>query len=106
MTSANEPLRPLGPAGRATWDAVAPNCEPGTLEILQVACEQLDERAQLRIRVLRDGLPADRRALRSLDRHVSENLQFVISRSIPAIEEDPFERLAAELHAAMGNTED
>jgi hypothetical protein len=70
-----EPLRPLGPPGQALWDRVwaagARWISPHTdVELLQVLCEQVDERAQLRVAVLRDGGWRERKALRTLDHQV------------------------------------
>jgi hypothetical protein len=101
-----DPLRPLGQAGRAAWDDFVVDCPHDVLHLLQLACEQLDERASLRVRVLKDNLPAERRALRALDSQVAENL----SRVMMAIQAkhseddgDAFDRLAAELSTAMGD---
>ena len=71
-----EPARPLGPAGSALWAAALDaGGEPGE-ELLQL-CEQVDERVGLRIRVLRDGDPDDRRALRDLEGKVAHSLRRV-----------------------------
>jgi hypothetical protein len=70
-----EPLRPLGTPGRALWDrvwsAAAPWVSPVTdIELLQVLCEQVDERAALRVKVLSEGNWRDRSQLRALDQQV------------------------------------
>jgi hypothetical protein len=76
------------------------------LQVLQLACEQLDERAALRVQVLKGSSASDRRALRALDRQVSENLLSVTESLAPPAKEDPFDLLAAELSAAVGDPED
>lgn len=67
-----EPLRPLGQVGRDTWDRLwnhaitwlSPNSD---IEYVQMVCETADERAALRVKVLREGDTDDRKALRALD---------------------------------------
>ena len=70
-----EPLRPLGPPGRALWERVwkagARWVSPQTdIELLQILCEQIDERAQLRVKVIGEGNWRERKALRALDQQV------------------------------------
>lgn len=60
------PPRPLGPVGLAIWAAAHHRARPPS-ERLLVLCESADERVALRMRVLRDPDPEDRRALRDLD---------------------------------------
>ncbi len=71
-----EPLRPLAAPGTEFWvraweDRV---WSPADAELLQITCEQIDERANLRVRVLRDNVADERKALRELDRLVVTNL--------------------------------
>lgn len=77
-----EPHRPLGSAGRQLWDRVwlegfawvSPQVD---VELLQMVCEQVDERQALRVKVLRDGEWRERLALRQLDRQVLECLSLL-----------------------------
>lgn len=73
--SAPGPLRPLGASGQALWERVwasgAQWISPATdVELLQLLCEQIDERAGLRVTVLREGGWRERKALRVLDHQV------------------------------------
>jgi hypothetical protein len=73
-----EPLRPLGAAGRAAWDADAEQVDD-TARLLTY-CETLDEREILRRRVLRnEGTPGDRRALREIEARL-EDLADAVAR--------------------------
>lgn len=77
-----EPHRPLGQVGRQFWDRVwsvgftwiSPQMD---IELLQMVCEQIDERQALRLRVLRDGDWRDRTALRALDAQVLDCLSLL-----------------------------
>jgi hypothetical protein len=101
-TSPPEPFRPLGQSGLATWRDLAPVCSIDVLHLLQIVCEQIDERNSLRVSVLQQADPSDRRALRSLDRQIVEGLGIVLGATVPREAEiDPFDRLAAELSAAV-----
>lgn len=67
-----EPLRPLGVEGRRMWDRIWTSAStwiaPGTdIELVQMACEAMDERTLLRVNVLRGSDWRDRVALRSLE---------------------------------------
>lgn len=70
-----EPMRPLGSAGQALWDRsweagrnwLSPKTD---IETLLIICEQLDERVALRIQVITQGDPTDRKALRELDKQI------------------------------------
>lgn len=76
-----EPHRPIATAfGRRMWDAVwnagaswlKPNMDS---EVVLMVCEAIDERIQLRNQVmLNQGLWRERRALRELDRQISQLL--------------------------------
>jgi hypothetical protein len=79
---APEPHRPLGSAGRMFWDRVwnvgftwiSPQMD---VELLQIVSEQIDERAALRVKVLREGDWRDRSALRALDSQVLDCLSLL-----------------------------
>jgi len=82
QTSAPEPVRPLGQAGLMFWHRVwavgfAWISVHTDLELLQMVCEQIDERQALRVRVLRDGDWRDRTALRALDAQVLDCLSLL-----------------------------
>lgn len=70
-----EPLRPLGQEGRRMWDRiwasggswVSGNTD---IELVQMACEAMDERTALRIQVLRGAEWRERVALRHLERSI------------------------------------
>jgi len=74
-----EPARPLLKYGQELWDRVwksginwiSPNTD---LEILLMTCELIDERWNLRVRVMTDNNPKDRRGLRELDKQIVSNL--------------------------------
>jgi hypothetical protein len=78
-TSTPEPARPLLKYGQELWDRVwetgvnwiSPNTD---LELLLMTCEMIDERWNLRIRVMTDNNPKDRRGLREIDRQIVSNL--------------------------------
>jgi hypothetical protein len=82
QVSAPEPVRPLGQVGLAFWQRVwsvgfawiSPQTD---IELLQMVCEQIDERQALRVRVLRDGDWRDRTALRALDAQVLDCLSLL-----------------------------
>tara|TARA_R110000822_G_scaffold10078_11_gene38493 strand:- start:867 stop:1313 length:447 start_codon:yes stop_codon:yes gene_type:complete len=73
------PNRKLFTQGQAFWDKV---WEIGGLwispttdyEIMLMTAEMIDERGNLRAKVLTDGSPKDRRALRELERAITGNL--------------------------------
>jgi hypothetical protein len=77
-----EPHRPLGTAGRQFWERVwnvgftwiSPQMD---VELLQIVSEQIDERAALRVKVLREGDWRDRTALRALDSQVLDCLSLL-----------------------------
>ena len=78
-TKPPEPARPLLKYGQELWDRVwesginwiSPNTD---LEILLMTCELIDERWNLRVRVMTDNNPKDRRGLRELDKQIVSNL--------------------------------
>lgn len=70
--SVPEPLRPLGSEGTKLWERIwtsgARWISPSTdIELVQLVCEAMDERTQLRVTVLRGSDWRDRVALRSLE---------------------------------------
>lgn len=75
-----EPLRPLGVFGLALWQRILTSGAPWIRlsidgELIQMVCEQVDERARLRAVVLQDaGDWRSRRALRELDRQIASLL--------------------------------
>jgi hypothetical protein len=81
-STAPEPHRPLGSAGRQFWERVwnvgftwiSPQMD---VELLQIVSEQIDERAALRVKVLREGDWRDRSALRALDSQVLDCLSLL-----------------------------
>jgi len=79
---APEPSRPLGKPGRELWDRVWSNgvawISPSTdAEILLMTCEMIDERWNLRARVLQSEDPKDRRNLTQLTKLIQENLSLL-----------------------------
>ena len=80
------PPRPLDVAGRAMWEAVHAVGEVrGNLEPFMRVCEQLDERAELRQRVVTDQDWRDRIGLRALDAQIGDALADLGIRStLPA----------------------
>ena len=81
-TSTPEPTRPLLKYGRELWDKVwdtginwiSSNTDT---ELLLMTCEMIDERWNLRVRVMTDNDPKDRRGLRELDRAIVSNLSLL-----------------------------
>jgi hypothetical protein len=81
-TSTPEPTRPLLRYGRELWNKVwdtginwiSPNTDT---ELLLMTCEMIDERWNLRVRVMTDNDPKDRRGLRELDRAIVSNLSLL-----------------------------
>jgi hypothetical protein len=77
-----EPHRPLLSAGRQLWDRIwgmgQTWLSPLTdIEILLMTCELLDERRNLRIQVLQNNRPDERKSLRELDRQLVANLSLL-----------------------------
>jgi hypothetical protein len=77
-----EPHRQLFQFGRDLWDRVwalgqtwiSPNTD---IELLLMVCEQIDERAKLRTSVWNSGRIDERKALRSLEKQIVENLSLL-----------------------------
>ena len=77
-----EPIRLLGVAGHSTWDRIIASDTSWIraeidVELLQMVCEQIDERSGLRVRVLRDQDWRDRNALRALDQQILNGLSLL-----------------------------
>jgi len=77
-----EPSRPLLKYGRELWDKVwevgAPWISPNTdMEILLMTCEMIDERWNLRVKVMQNDDARMRRGLRELDRQIVSNLSLL-----------------------------
>jgi len=77
-----EPTRPLGKPGRELWDRVWSTgvawISPDTdSEILLMTCELIDERWNLRARVLKEEDSRDRRNLTQLTKLIQENLSLL-----------------------------
>jgi hypothetical protein len=77
-----EPARPLLKYGREFWDKVwgagltwvSPNTDA---ELLLMTCELVDERWNLRIKVMQNGEWRERRALREIDSRIISNLSLL-----------------------------
>ena len=77
-----EPLRPLMKYGRAVWDTIwqvgvnwiSPNTD---VELLLMTCEMIDERWNLRVKVMQSDDAKMRRGLRELDRIIIGNLSLL-----------------------------
>lgn len=77
-----EPPRPLLKYGQDLWNRIwsvgATWVSNRTdIELLVMTCEMVDERWNLRAKVMRDEDPADRRGLRELDRQIVSNLSLL-----------------------------
>jgi hypothetical protein len=77
-----EPSRPLLRYGRELWDKVweqglnwiSPNTDS---ELLLMTCEMIDERWNLRVKVMQGDDSRQRRGLRELDRQIVSNLSLL-----------------------------
>jgi len=77
-----EPPRPLGKFGLELWERiwsmgmswVSPISD---IDLLMMVCEMVDERQALRVQVIRDNRPEERRALRSLDAQLMQGLSLL-----------------------------
>ena len=77
-----EPERPLGTYGRKLWDRIWSNgiswISPVTdVELLLMTCEMIDERWNLRAKVIKDGVAADARRLDRLSQLIISNLSLL-----------------------------
>ena len=82
VEEAPEPPRPLLKYGQDLWDRIwsvgATWVSNKTdLELLVMTCEMVDERWNLRAKVMKEEDPADRRGLRELDRQIVSNLSLL-----------------------------
>ena len=79
---APNPTRPLLKYGQELWDKVwdtginwiSPNTDT---ELLLMTCEMIDERCNLRVQVMTNNDPKDRRGLRELDKAIVSNLSLL-----------------------------
>jgi hypothetical protein len=79
ITEIPDPSRPLGSHGKQFWDRVwqmgsswiSSNTD---YETMLMTAEMIDERWNLRVKVMTDGQARDRRALRDLDRAIQSQL--------------------------------
>jgi len=82
VVSVPEPARPLLKYGREFWDKVwanglqwiSPNSDA---EILLMTCELIDERWNLRVKVMQSGDWRERRGLRDIDARIISNLSLL-----------------------------
>lgn len=82
ILSTPEASRPLGTHGKQFWDRV---WEMGATwisgntdyEAMLMTAEMVDERWNLRVKVMREGSARDRRALRDLDRAIQSQLSLL-----------------------------
>lgn len=82
ITEIPEPSRPLLKYGRELWDKIwqqglnwiSPNTD---FEILLMTCEMIDERWNLRVKVMQTDDVRLRRGLRELDRQIISNLSLL-----------------------------
>lgn len=77
-----EPPRPLLKYGQELWDRVwnagTPWLSPNTdIEVLTMTCEMIDERWNLRVKVMQSEDAKLRRGLRELDRQIVANLSLL-----------------------------
>lgn len=82
ISSIPEPARPLLKYGREFWDKVwasglswiSPNTDS---ELLLMTCELVDERWNLRVKVMQNNDWRERRALREIDSRIISNLSLL-----------------------------
>ncbi len=77
-----EPPRPLLKYGRDLWDRVwgigaTWVSDKTDIELLVMTCEMIDERWNLRVKVMQNDDPRMRRGLRELDRQIVSNLSLL-----------------------------
>lgn len=82
VVSVPEPARPLLKYGREFWDKVWANglswiSANTDAELLLMTCELVDERWNLRVRVMQSNDWRERRALRELDDRIIRNLSLL-----------------------------
>lgn len=81
-TGIPEPHRPLLKYGKEFWDRVwglgtSWISAQSDIELVLITCELIDERWNLRIKVMKSDDPKQRRALRDLDRAIVSNLSLL-----------------------------
>lgn len=82
VTEIPEPARPLLKYGREFWDKIWSMGSTwisfnSDSELLLMTCEMIDERWNLRIKVMQSDEPRLRRGLRELDRQIISNLSLL-----------------------------
>lgn len=83
MYEVPEPPRPLVTQAakdlwERTWSMGQTWLSPSTdIELLLITCELIDERWNLRIKVLQDNRPEERRGLRELEKQIVNNLSLL-----------------------------
>ena len=82
VESIPEPPRPLLKYGQDLWDriwgmAATWVSDTSDLELLTMTCEMVDERWNLRVKVMQSDDPVMRRGLRELDRQIVSNLSLL-----------------------------
>ena len=82
ITQTPEPSRPLGSYGKQFWDRVwqigsSWISSSTDYEAMLMTAEMVDERWNLRVKVMTDGQARDRRALRDLDRMIQSQLSLL-----------------------------
>jgi len=73
-----EPPRPLGSQGLRLWERYAAQVDPDEVAL---AAELADEHYVLRARVIREGDPADRRALRDIEERLTQAVRRLDTRA-------------------------
>jgi len=82
VDSPPEPTRPLLKYGQELWDRIWSMgatwvSDKSDLELLMMTCEMVDERWNLRIKVMQSDDAVMRRGLRELDRQIVSNLSLL-----------------------------
>jgi len=82
ITEVPEPPRPLLKYGQALWDRVWAMgltwvSDTTDMELLTMTCEMVDERWNLRVKVMQSDDATMRRGLRELDRQIISNLSLL-----------------------------
>jgi len=77
-----EPTQPFGRAGQLLWDRIWQSgrgwiSDDIDIVLVEMTCEQMDERTRLRRLVWDTGDPRHRRALRELERTIRESLSLL-----------------------------
>lgn len=77
-----EPTRPLLKYGQELWDRIWGMgatwvSDKTDIELLMMTCEMIDERWNLRVKVMQTDEPRLRRGLRELDRQIVSNLSLL-----------------------------